>query len=161
MPGFVKQDIADRSPFGIREYLRSTKGRLYESYTVAASTIRTQTIDGTAGVKLLHRGMVMAKITSGPDSGKIGPFVSAVTDVLDGRQTVANIVGFNDTFLPWQLMDRDVEVAVLYKCSAVQANCLEYIGNLAATTEQALSNATAAAMFGSGAATKGVEILFK
>jgi hypothetical protein len=161
MPSFSKQDVADRSPFGIREYLRSTEGMKFESYTLAASTIRTQTTDGVPGMKIAQRGLVIAKITSGGDAGKVGPFASPTTDVADGRQTVANIVGILETFLPWQTMDRDVEVAVNYECAAIQAWCLEYTGNLAATTEVALSNTTAAAMIGGGAAGKGVAILFK
>lgn len=161
MASFTKQDVADLSPFGIREYLRSTVGLRFEHYTLAASTIRTQTIDGVGGQKIAQRGLVLAKITSGAESGKVGPFASPTTDVVDGRQTVANIVGILETFLPWQLMDRDVEVAVAYSAAAIQAWCLEYTGNLAATTEVALSNTTAAAMFGGGAAAKGVSILFK
>lgn len=161
MASFTRQDVADRSPFGPREYLRSTTGMLFESYTLAASTIRTQTIDGIAGQKIAQRGLVLAKITSGAESGKVGPFVQGTTDVADGRQTVANIVGILETFLPWQTMDRDVEIAANYHCAAIQAWCLEYGGNLAATTEAALSNGTAAAMIGGGAAGKGVNILFK
>jgi hypothetical protein len=44
----------------------------------------------------------------------------------DGREDPANIVGLNNTFLPWQLMERDVEISVYYDCAAVQAWCLEY-----------------------------------
>lgn len=161
MPSFNKQDVADRSPFGIREYLRSTEGMKFESYTLAASTIRTQTIDGVAGMKIAQRGLVLAKITSGAESGKVGPFVAGVTDVVDGRQTNTNIVGILETFLPWQTMDRDVEIAANYACAAIQAWCLEYNGNLAATTEVALSNGTATAMQPGGAAGKGVAILWK
>lgn len=161
MASFTKQDVADRSPFGVREYLRSTKGVKFEHYTLSAATIRSQTVDGVSGLKIVHKGLVLAKITSGAESGKIGPFVAGATDVVDGRQTNTNIVGINDTFLPWQTMDRDVEVAVAYDASAIQAWCLEYNGNLAATTEVALSNGTATAMQPGGAAGKGVAILWK
>jgi hypothetical protein len=44
----------------------------------------------------------------------------------DGRQTTANIVGICDTFLPWQLLERDVEVAAVYEATVVQAWCIEY-----------------------------------
>ena len=64
-----------------------------------------------------------------------------------------NIVGINNTFLPWQLMERDVEVAVVYDASVVQAWCYEYNASGVAT---ALANATANAMV----STKGVRILF-
>lgn len=150
MPAFVKGGAA-RTPFGKNQYLRSTQDVKFESYTVAASTVPAQTIDGNAGQKILKPGTVMAKITSGADSGKIGPFQAGVTD---GRQTLANIVGLNDTFLPWQLIERDVEVAVAYEATAVQAWCIELdAGGL----EIALTNTTADAMRG----TKGLDIHFK
>jgi hypothetical protein len=161
MASFTKQDVVDRAPFGMREYLRSTQGLRFEHYTLAASTIRTQTIDGVAGMKIAPRGLMMAKITSGAEAGKIGPFVAGATDVADGRQTPANIVGILETFLPWQTMDRDVEVAVAYDAAVIQAWVLEYNGNLATTTEVVLSNGTATATQPGGTAGKGVALLYK
>lgn len=154
MPAFVKGGAA-RTPFGKNEYLRSTQDVKFESYTCAAATVPARTIDGNANQKVLQPGTVMAKITSGPDAGKIGPFSAAATD---GRQTLANIVGLNDTFLPWQLIERDVEVAVAYEASAIQGWCKELD---ATNVEIVLSNATAAAMQRGGAAGKGVDITFK
>lgn len=257
MPVFVKGG-ANRTPFGKNVYLRSTRGTQFMSYTVAASTITAQTIDTFAGQKILQPGTVMAKITSGTDTGKIGPYqkgtgaagAAAVNEVqqfdlgaasagtftvtfdgqttaalaynvsnanllialqnlpnidvgdvtvgggtlpgtavtltfagqyagvnvpqitvaavaaltggtitvatntqgspatltgsaTDGRGDPANIVGINDTFLPWQLIERDVEVAVLYKGTCVQAWCYEYT---AAGVEMALTNTTADAL---------------
>lgn len=112
------------TPFGRNEYLRSVRDVKTESYTVAASTVPSQTIDGVAGQKILQPGTVMAKITSGGESGKIGPY-TLQAGVTDGRQTAANIVGVNDTFLPWQLMERDVEVAVVYEAAIVDGRLLE------------------------------------
>lgn len=137
-------------PFGKNVYLRSTQGCKFESYTVAASTVPTETVDGTP-IKILQPGTAMAKITSGPDAGKIGPFQAGVTD---GRENVANLVGLNDTFLPWQLMERDVEVAVLYIGTAVQGWCFELDGTGARVP---LSDTVANAMRG----TKGMDITFK
>jgi hypothetical protein len=245
------------TPFGRNEFLRSTKILQTESYTLAADTVTAQTIDGVGGQKILQPGTVLAKITSGKNAGKVGPFqaggtaetqtltkagtvsggtftlsyegevttaiawdataadVQAALEALstiglggvvvtggplntgpftvafkgqsgdlpalvadttnltgagagvtvaegtkgtaganDGRQTTSNIVGLNLTFLPWQLMDRDVEVSAVYECSAVQGWCLEYDANGAAIT---LTNTTADAMRG----TKGLDILFK
>lgn len=153
MPGFTKGGPSSRPPFGINEYLRSTQDLKFEGYTVAASTVPAVTIDGVAGQKILQRGVVMAKITSGVDSGKIGPYSVDTVGVTDGRSSTANIVGINDTFLPWQLMDRDVEVAVVYECTAVQAWCLEQKADL---TFQALTNTTADTM----RTAKGVNIHF-
>jgi hypothetical protein len=149
MASFTGQGAA-RTPFGKNVYLRSTKGCLFESYTVAASTVPSATIDGSTQ-KILQPGTVMAKITSGADAGKIGPFQASVTD---GRQTLANIVGLLDTFAPWQFLERDVECAVMYHGTAVQGWCFEYdAGGLPIV----LTNTTADACRG----TKGLDINFK
>jgi hypothetical protein len=156
MPGFTKGGTA-LTPFGRNEILRSIRGIKTESYTVCAVTVPSKTIDGVAGMKILQPGAVMAKITSTPvggvagDVGKIGPFQAGVTD---GRQTLVNIVGINFTFLPWQFMDRDVEVSVIYDGSLIQAWCLE----LDATPNWiALTNTTAAQML----AQKTMDIRFR
>lgn len=62
----------------------------------------------------------------------------------DGRENPDNIVGFNNTFLPWQLSERDVEVAIVYEASVVQANCLQL--NAGGTAYAAIAQATATAM---------------
>lgn len=151
MPGFQKPDTSVTTPFGRNEFLRSTKGIKTTSYTFAAASLPPVTIDGNAGQKVLQQGVVLAKITSGPDAGKVGVFSAAATD---GRQTLANIVGLNRTFLPWQLIERDVEVAAVYVCTAVQGWCMEYNASNVAIV---LTDATANAMRG----TKGLDILFQ
>ena len=268
MPGFTKNAFG--TPFGRNVFLRSTQDVKTVSWTVAKDTVPSVTIDGNQGQKVLQPGTVMAKITSGPDTGKIGPFQAAGTDEVqvltpggtisggtytitvlgattapiaynanaatiqaavraavaaltgtddatvalkligdgitvtggpissgavtltfnaetsqnvaqatvdtalltgaaptltpstttagvagatDGRETLANIVGICNTFLPWQLMDRDVEVAVIYEASVVQANCIEL--NTAGASI-ALTNTTAAGMF----ALKSLDIKF-
>lgn len=159
MSTFVKGGSTG-TPFGVNQFLRSTQDVKVESYTVAASTIPARTIDGVSGQKILQPGTVMAKITSGGESGKIGPYSSDTTGVTDGRSSTANIVGLCMTFLPWQLMERDVEVGVVYEASAVQGWCLEYtVGS--PTVPVAIANATATAMQRGGAAGKGVDINFK
>lgn len=141
MSTFVKGG-GTTTPFGRNEFLRSTNPKPQtESYTVAKSTVPTVVIDGT-NQKILQPGTVMAKITSGADSGKIGPFNAAATD---GRETLANIVGLELTFLPWQLLERDVEVSVVTNATAVQAWCFEYTDD---ATRIPLSNTTADAMRG-------------
>lgn len=264
MPGFTKDAL--RTPFGENVYLRSTRDVKTESYTVAASTVPSITIDGVAQ-KVLDKGVVMARITSGTDSGKIGPYqggatnervqiavdatggtftityagattaaiafnasaatvraalvalavfgaddiivtggpgsagaatpyvleftgdlsgenVGAVTTsavsltggagtaavtvltqgaagdtgaATDGRSDPNNIVGFNNTFLPWQLLERDVEVAVVYEASVVQAWCLQ--ANAAGSAYVTITNATVDAM--RPGRSSGVAILFK
>jgi hypothetical protein len=149
MPDFVKGP-AYRTPFGANVYLRSTRGLRFEHYTLAAASVPTETIDTTTQ-KILKKGEAIAKITSGGDSGKVGPFQAGVAD---GRQTVANLVGLNNTFLPWQLLERDVEIAVVYVATAMQAWCFE---RDAAGARIALTNTTADAM----RSVKGMDILFK
>jgi hypothetical protein len=131
----------DTTPFGRNEYLRSTRGMLHESYTCAKSAVPARTIDGNAGQKVLQPGTVMARITAaGADQGKIGPYQ---VDATDGRQTAANIVGIEHTFLPWTLMERDVEVSVVYGAVVHQAWCIQYTD---AATPVAVSDATVTAI---------------
>lgn len=257
MASFTKGGAA-LTPFGANEYLRSTRNKKTESYILAASTVPARTIDGVAGQKILKRGTVLAKITSGGDAGKVGPYQSgnlsdevqtltfsgsptggsfklsfggqetnalpfnanggtignellglstvgagnllvsgggpftvtfkgalAKTNVPqivlsnnsltggssptiviatttqggpdgagDGRGEPQNIVGLSDTFLPWQTMERDVEIAATYECTAVQGWCIELD---VAGNEIALTNATRDAMRSGNV---GVEIMF-
>lgn len=137
MPSFNKgPSPATVTPFGKNEFLRSTQDVKYESFTFAAAGIPAETIDGTSQ-KVLQPGTVLAKITSGADSGKVGVFQA---DATDGRQTLANIVGLNGTFLPWQLLHHDEPVSVVVEARVVQAWCFEYN---AAGARIALSNTTA------------------
>ena len=121
MSTFIKSP-GTLTPFGKNVYLRSTDDVKTDSYTFAKGGIPAVTVDGES-VKILQPGTVIAKITSGADSGKVGVFQASVSD---GRQTAANIVGVVDTFLPWQLSERDVEVAVVYEATVKQAWCFEY-----------------------------------
>lgn len=244
MASFVKGGGVS-TPFGRNEYMRSTRNTRFESYTLAAATIPARTIDGNANQKIVQPGTVMAKITSGAEAGKVGPFqrgavanevqtinlggavagtititfdgettgaiaynataatvqtaleglsninpgdvvvtggplpgtitltfggkylyqnvpqvtvtptgltggtvtVATTTEggaaaggATDGRANPANIVGVCDTFLPWQTIERDVEIGVLQQGTPVQAWCLELD---AAGLFVALSNATA------------------
>lgn len=149
MPSFNKGGGL-RTPFGSNEYLRSTQDVKKESYTLAAATVPNETIDGVVQ-KVLLPGEVLAKITTGADSGKVGPFMAGATD---GRQTLANIVGINDTWAPWQTMEHDIEVAATYEATCVQGWCFE---RDAAGLRIALTNTTADAMRG----TKALDIRFK
>lgn len=146
MPSFAKGGSA-RTPFGKNAFLRSTRDVKTESYTLAAATVPNETIDGVTQ-KMLQSGEVLAKITSGGDTGKVGPYMAGVTD---GRQTAANIVGINNTFLPWQLLEHDTDVAVVYEATVVQAWCFE---RDAAGLRIALTNTTVDAMRG----VKGMDI---
>jgi len=151
MPSFVKGPGASWAPFGKNNFLRSTRGIKTESYTLAASTVPTETINGVTGQKVVQPGEVLAKITSGVDIGKVGPFMAGVTD---GRQTLANIVGLCRDWLPWQTIEHDCDVAAVYDASAVQAWCFE---RDAAGLRIALTNTTADAMRG----VKGMQVNFK
>jgi hypothetical protein len=112
-----------RTPFGKNQYLRSVRDIKTESYTMSsAAMITNYTVDGTP-MKILQPGTVIAKITSTAEAGKVGIFQAGATD---GRQTTTNIVGVVDTFLPWELNERDAEIAVVYEATVVQAWCIEH-----------------------------------
>jgi hypothetical protein len=142
----------DRTPFGKNAFLRSTRDVKTDSGTLAAATVANETIDGIVQ-KVLQSGELLAKITSGPDIGKFGPFQAGATD---GRADAANIVGLNDTFLPWQTAERDVEVGYVYEATLIQSWCFE---RNAAGARIPLSNATVTALV--TAAPKGVRLNFR
>lgn len=120
MPSFTPP-AGTYAPFGRNEYRFSTVGLKYRSKMVAKASVPFEDIDGTQQ-KILQSGEALATITEvgNPDKGKVGPFQ---LDATDGRQTLANLVGVNDTFTPWQLLKRDKEVAVCYTGSLVQSKC--------------------------------------
>jgi hypothetical protein len=149
MPDFQKGPNL-RTPFGRNQFLRSTQDVKTESYTLSAASVPSEDIDGHPQ-KVMQPGTVLAKITSGPEAGKVGPYQTGVTD---GRELAAGIVGICNTFLPWQLLERDVEVAAVYECTAVLAWCYEYD---AGGARVALAAATADAMRG----TRGLDVMFK
>lgn len=122
MAHFSKGPDSVRTPFGKNEFLRSTQDVKTESYSFYNGAIPVEAIDGT-DEKVLQPGTVLAAITSGAGDGKVGVYLP---DATDGRQTAANIVGINQTFLPWQLLNRDVEVAVVVEARVKQAWCFEY-----------------------------------
>jgi len=111
-----------RTPLSKNVYLGSTVGLTFESYTCAPALVPDETVDGFT-MKVLQPGTLMAKATSGANSGKVGVFSAAATD---GRQTAANIVGVADTFVPWQLNERDVDIAVLTHGVVNPTRCYGY-----------------------------------
>lgn len=154
-PSFSKGPTpAAFAAFGKNQYLRDTDIFITESFTVAASSVATETINGVAQ-KVLQSGEILAKITTeagtstADDIGKVGPYDVNATD---GRQTLTNIVGINDTFLPWQLMEHDETVAVVVACRAYQARCFERVTGV----RGALGNTTAAGLV----AKKTLNVLF-
>lgn len=255
MPSFRTHPFS--TPIGRNVFLRSTRAVKTESGTCSHETVPGIDIDGHPGQKILQPGVVMARITSGPDIGKIGPFQDVgsaanevqtltesgtisggtfdltvlgvdftdiaynVTDAqlqviireglaesddadvreyadsltitggpigttpftftfvgpeggnvdtitadatgltgstpgitvatptpgvagaTDGRGDTANIVGLNNTFLPWQLIEGDREVAFIYDAAVIQNKCLKLNANGVFVS---LDNTTAAAM---------------
>lgn len=135
MPAFTKGPSL-RTPFGRNSYLRSTQDVKTESFTFWKDGIPAETIDGNSE-KVLQPGTVLAKATSGAGSGKVGVFDTGASD---GRQTVANIVGINNTFLPWQLKERDVEVSVVKEARVYQNYCFQYTAGVRAALSDANSD---------------------
>ena len=115
--------------FGRNEYLRSTVGLIFESFNCARLSVPAD----ADGNRVLQSGTVMARITSGGDIGKVGPFwpdpdgAGVIVGAADGRQTAANIVGVCDSFLPYQLNDGDREIAVLKNGRVVASALYEYV----------------------------------
>lgn len=121
MPSF-KTGGAASQPFGINEFLFSTKGAKFDHGTFSMTAIPTETFNGVPGQVILQRGETLARITSGTHQGKLGCFTTDAA-VTDGRADIANVVGLNDTFLPSQLLNHDETVAYYYDATVVQANC--------------------------------------
>lgn len=253
-PSFSKAGFVGGDTFGRNEFLRSTNPKPQtESYTLAKDSVPLRLVADGSKQRVIQPGTAMAKITSGPDAGKIGPFQAAgtaeqqtvtksgtwtsvtgtyrfatvggtdhvdvpvganavdvaalvqqldayedfvvsatggplgttplvftftgddgvdvpnltfdATNVVggtspnaavtqsqasspgatDGRSSTANLVGLELTFLPWTLLERDVEVSVVTNATAVQAWCKELD---AAGNEITLQNSTADAMRG-------------
>ncbi|ADD80797.1 gp011 [Rhodococcus phage ReqiDocB7] len=125
MPGLWKNVTGDTPTFGKNNFLRSTQPGTYttNSRTIAKDSFPTETWGESTDQKILQPGEVLAKITSGPDAGKYGVFSMDTTGVTDGRSNPDNIVGINKSFYPYQLMDRDVEVANVYYGIVYQPWC--------------------------------------
>ncbi len=107
-----------------KNYLRSTRNTQTDPYTCSNESVTEETYEDGNGnessTKLLQCGEVIAKITTGPEAGSVGPYQVGATD---GRADSANIIGLNDTYLPWQLNERDVDIAVLYHGVAMFGWC--------------------------------------
>lgn len=118
-----------------------------------ASTAFTVTFNGELGADV---PVIVADVTSLTGAGAgitVATSPAGAAGATDGRGDTANIVGICNTFLPWQLIEGDREVAVIYEASVVQANCIELD---AAGASIALTNTTAAEMF----AKKHIDIKF-
>lgn len=121
MPGLQKDTGVVQEYPAPHNYLRSTHIDLTTSYTYASAAHPIEPADTGIGAnqKFLQRGELLAKITSGPNAGKVGVYQ---VDATDGRENPANIVGINNSYTPWQLSVRDTEVAAVYGASVVTAN---------------------------------------
>lgn len=117
------------------------------------TTALTVTFNGYNGVDVAQMTADASSLTGSTPGLTVATQTPGVAGATDGRQTSTNIVGVNKTFLPTQLLDRDVEVAAMYTGTFVQANCYELNG---AGTAIALTNTTADYMRG----TKTLDCLF-
>lgn len=124
----------------------------YSSYVVSASggplgtTPIVLSFTGDTGDNVPNVTFDPALLTGGTSPNAVVTQSQASSPgATDGRGTLANLVGICLTFLPWQLMDRDVEVGVVTNGTCVQAWCFELN---AAGDPIALTNTTADAMRG-------------
>jgi len=136
--------------WGRNEFLRSWQDVKTESYTLSKDLWPTD----AAGQKIAQPGTLLAKATSGAQTGKVGPFDLAA---LDGRQTYANVVGLLLTYLPWQLLERDVEISAVYAAAARQDWCRTYTGAAGAAVYTPMTNAMVDALVD----VKGLDLIFK
>ncbi len=113
----------------------------------------TITYDGEVGVDVATATINVGSVTGTTPTAAVTTSTVGVAGATDGRGVLANIVGICNTFLPYQTMDRDVEVAVIYDCVAVQASCIELN---AAGIAIALTDTTAAQLV----AKKNLDITF-
>lgn len=100
----------------------------------------TVTYGGSYGIDVPQLTVDVTNLTG---TVTVATTTPGVVGANDGRGTVGNIVGLNNTELPWTLMERDVEVAVVYEAAVVQAHCVKLN---AAGAYVVLDNTTAAAM---------------
>lgn len=110
---------------------------------VAASSVDVDNTNGEeAGVTGSTPGVGVVETTAG------------TAGATDGRGDTANIVGFSDTFLPWELNERDADISVAYEAAVKQSWCFE---RNASGVRIPLSNTTRDAIL----ALPGLAILFK
>jgi hypothetical protein len=122
MASFTKGGSFVSTPFGKNNFLRSTRDLKVESYD---ARVRDHPVEDRR--RLAEPEDPPARHRSGQDHLRrgLGQGRAVLRRAADGRQTLANIVGINRTFLPWQTIERDVEVGVVYECVAVQGWCIE------------------------------------
>jgi hypothetical protein len=118
----------------------------------SANTDVVITFNGTIGVDVAVTVFDGTNLADGDSTVAVTTTTAGSAGATDGRGDTANIVGICDTFLPWQLTERDVEISVVYEATVVQAWCIEYD---AAGEPTALGNTTRDAMIAL-AATKNI-----
>lgn len=131
------RSITPASGLTIKEYLYSTQGTQFESYTLDADQVSTVDDDNE---KYLNKGVVLAIITSPASaSGLVGPYSPTATD---GRQLPYCIVGINDTFA--DCSEGDVEVGVLVTGTVKESEIVmgDASGALPPTYKELLRTAT-------------------
>lgn len=103
------------------QYLYSTKGAQFSSATQSASdSVVTDDADGN---RYIQKGVLLANITSGGETGKVGPYESGASD---GRETLANLVGFCNALvnLKHGQLAIDKDVPVLYAGTVNESNVI-------------------------------------
>lgn len=116
------------------------------------TAVLTVTFNGEIGADVPAITANTASLTGTTPGITVATTTPGVAGATDGRSNTANIVGICDTFLPYQLLERDCEVAVVYEATVVQAWCIEYN---ALGSPIALTNTTRDAMIAL-AATKNI-----
>ena len=102
MPDFVKNYGSPVGPWGVNEFLRSTRNLLTESFTFSRLGIPKSFRDGNPDQRILQPGTAIAKITSGGEAGKCGVFQSATgtaeVQTITKSGTWTSVTGTYDVF---------------------------------------------------------------
>lgn len=128
------------SGVAVNEYLYSTVGAAFDSATLAASTVTADSYSN----KVLNKGVVLARITSGTDSGKVGEYDTGASD---GRQTSGNIVGISDRWV--DVTRGDAEMAYLYAGTVDESKvyCDGVQGTVGSTEKTAMQSSSMDILF--------------
>lgn len=128
--------FAGVATFGRNEFLRSTNPKPQtESYTCAMDSVPLRVVPdqgGTSNQRVLQPGTAMAKITSGPNAGLIGPYQAAGTaeqQTITKSGTWTSVTGTYRLGVTGSAEHVDVPVAATNTDVAAALNGLDALGD--------------------------------
>jgi hypothetical protein len=109
-----------RPPFGKNVYYRSDRDLKFDSATIAADSVVAEDIGGHL-IKVMQSGEVVAKITSGPNKGKHGPFQAGGTDEVMTLSKTGTVSGGTYTISHPDLDGETANINATDNAAAIQA----------------------------------------